>query len=282
MELQLLAKMKRHIAIRQVVLAGCAAAALASCQKVVSVDLNQTNPQIVIEGVVSDQPGPYTVTVEKTGDYFTASLTFPPVSNATVILSDNTGLADTLRHMTGGTYQSSRLRGEPGRTYTLKVLADGKEYDAMSSMPARVKIDSVYTTPLVEFDGDRGYNIMVVFNDPPGTPNWYRIDAHTPSIAADSLNGRRFILFRDNLTNGMQTTFRIRAARRVHPGDTLTVKLYSIDKATYDYYLTVNNILGSDRSPLSIAPANPNTNISNGSLGYFTAYSADSASVVLP
>ncbi len=256
--------------------------ALASCQKVVSVDLNQSNPQTVIEGVVTDQPGPYTVTVEKTGDYFTPTLTFPAVTSAVVVMTDNTGIVDTLKGLGGGVYQSSRTKGEPGRTYMLKVLADGKEYDAVSSMPARVKIDTVYTTPLVEFDGDRGYNIMVVFNDPPEVPNWYRIDAHTSTIAADSLNGRRFILFRDNFTNGMQTTFRIRAARRVQAGDTVTVRLYSIDKATYDYYNTVNNILGSDRSPLSIAPANPNTNISNGSLGYFTAYATDSVSVILP
>ncbi|HEX9006374.1 MAG TPA: DUF4249 domain-containing protein [Bacteroidota bacterium] len=282
MEFQLLTMTKLPRVRQYPAILVLSAVILAGCQKVVSVDLNQSNPQVVIEGVITDHPGPYTVTVEKTGDYFTPGLTFPPVADATVVVTDNAGTVDTLRHTTGGTYQSTRLAGAPGRTYMLKVTAEGKEYDAMSSMPFRVRIDTLYTTPLVEFDGDRGYNIMVVFTDPPGTPNWYRIEAHTTTVAADSLNGRQFILFRDNFTNGAQTTFRIRAARRVHAGDTLTVRLCSIDKATYDYYRTVNDVIQSDRSPLSVAPGNPSSNITNGSLGYFTAYAVDSATVILP
>jgi hypothetical protein len=120
-----------------------------------------------------------------------------------------------------------------------------------------------------------------VFTDPPGTLNWYRFEALTRTVAADSLNGRRFILFSDKYSNGLQTTFRIRVARDVLAGDTVTVRLHSIDKSTYDYYKTVNDILGSDRSPLSIAPANPNTNLTNGSLGYFAAFSTDSMKVIL-
>jgi hypothetical protein len=59
------------------------------------------------------------------------------------------------------------------------------------------------------------------------------------------------------------------------------VQLLSIDKPTYDYYRTLDNILTSDRSPTSLSPANPTTNISNGSLGYFTAYAIDSMKIVL-
>ncbi len=256
--------------------------ALCSCQKVVTIDLNQSNPQMVIEGVVTDQNGPYTVTLSKTGDYFVPSLYFPPISHALVTIFDNLGDADTLREVTSGSYLSSTLKGVPGRTYTLRVVSDGKEYEGASSMPVKVRIDSLYTTPLRELDGDRGYNIYVLFHDPPEVGNWYRLEAHTNVVPVDSVSGSRFLLYDDQLQNGQEIAFRIRAARNVNAGDTLTVRLFSIDRATYEYFSTVNDILASDRSPLSLSPANPNTNLSNGCLGYFAAYTIDSVSVVLP
>ena len=59
---------------------------LTGCQKVVSIDLNNANPRLVVEGIVTDQPGPYSVKLSMSGDYFAPSLYFPPVSNALIIL----------------------------------------------------------------------------------------------------------------------------------------------------------------------------------------------------
>ena len=53
---------------------------LTGCQKVVSIDLNNANPRLVVEGIVTDQPGPYSVKLSMSGDYFAPSLYFPPVS----------------------------------------------------------------------------------------------------------------------------------------------------------------------------------------------------------
>jgi hypothetical protein len=198
-----------------------------------------------------------------------------------VKISDNLGEADTLKEITSGTYISSRLQGIPGRTYSLQVIAEGKDYEGTSTMPRRVDIDTLFTTPLREADGDRGYNIYIAFKDPPEPGNYYRIDAHTNVEPTDSLTGRRFILFDDKLSNGNESVYRIRAARNINPGDTLTVQLFAIDYATYEYFKTVDAILTSDRSPTSLAPANPNTNLSNGSLGYFAAYTVDKKVVVL-
>jgi hypothetical protein len=74
---------------------------------------------------------------------------------------------------------------------------------------------------------------------------------------------------------------RIRAGRNVNPGDTITIDLLSIDKATYDYFHTLSDILTSDQSPTSLAPANPTTNISGSALGYFAAYAVDSKQIVV-
>ncbi len=254
---------------------------LGACQRVVSIDLNKADPHIVIEGVVTDGPGPYTVSITKTGSYFEPSLVFPTVSGATVVLRDNAGTIDTLREAAPGKYVSSRLSGVEGRTYQLSVVAEGKEYDGTSVMPQKIRIDSVYTTVLRAPDGDRGYNIFVKFKDPPTQENYYRVIVHTNMMPPDSITGQRYLLVSDKLLNGNEATYQIRASRNIDPGDTLTVALFSVDRATYEYYSTLRNILSFDRSPTALAPANPNTNLSNGSLGYFAALTADSVHIVL-
>ena len=258
-----------------------AALALDACQRVVSIDLNEANPQIVIEGVVTDGPGPYTVSITKTGNYFEPALIFPTVSGASVVLRDDAGTVDTLREVEPGHYQSSHIAGVPGRTYHLTVVAEGSEFDGTSWMPQRVRIDSVYTTVLREFDGDRGYNIFVQFKDPPQQGNYYRLVVHTNVMPSDSVTGQRYLLVSDKLLNGNEATYQIRAGRNVSAGDTLTVTLYSLDQATYDYYNTLRSIVSFDRSPTALSPANPNTNLSNGSLGYFAAFAVDSIRTVL-
>ncbi len=260
---------------------------LSSCQKVISIDLNQTNPQIVIEGLVNDQRGTDSVVVNMTGDYFTPSLYFPPVTNAIVIISDNAGNIDTLIEADSGTYCSTNPVGVPGRTYALKVVANGKEYNAVSSMPQKVTIDSLYELPSNNPFGEKGYDFYVMFKDPPQMGNYYRIIPHISSISSDSITGGRggTLIYDDQLTNGNEVTiqFGIRTNHNnnLGPGDTVTVDLLSIDKATYDYYYTLRNIIASDQSPTSLSPANPNTNLTNGSLGYFSAYAMDTRSIII-
>ena len=101
-----------------VLLALCIAGVLLySCQQVVSVDLNSANPQMVVEGVIKDQAGPYSVVLSKTGSYFDSSLVTPPVSDALVIMADDLGQRDTLRETVPGTYETSTIQGTPGTTY---------------------------------------------------------------------------------------------------------------------------------------------------------------------
>lgn len=255
-----------------------------SCEKVVSVDLHTTGPQIVIEGIVSDQNGPYTVSLSKTGNYFTPSLNFPPVSHAVVVIVDTGGGRDTLNEKAIGMYQSRTIRGVPGITYVLTVVTEGTHYTASSTMPQKVFIDSMYAVSRrPSSPAGAGYDLYLAFKDPPELGNYYRINVHVsdPLIPADSIDGRRYRLYNDKLTNGNEELFRVRIRRSVVPGDTVTVDLLSIDKATYDYYRTLNDILTSDRSPTSLSPANPNTNLSDGSLGYFSAYAIDTKRIVL-
>jgi Domain of unknown function (DUF4249) len=255
-----------------------------NCQKVVSIDLNAANPKLVIDANITDQAGPYNVILSRSGDYFEPSLTFPPVSNALVFISDDLGRIDTLKESaTAGIYKSSTLTGQPGRTYFLNIAADKNQYSAVSSMPVKVKIDSLFyiKRPNNRF-GEPGYDIYVMFKDPPELGNYYRLNVHAGYLVpSDSVDGRRYRLYSDKLTNGDEMEERVRTGRLVVPGDTITVDLLTIDKSAYDYFNTLRNILTSDGAATSLAPANPNTNLSNGALGYFAAYTMDRKTIIL-
>jgi hypothetical protein len=261
---------------------------MAACQKIVSIDLNAAAPHIVIEGNITDRHDTTTVVISKTGTYFSSSINVPPVSHAIVTITDDLGRRDTLREVWNGTYESVSLSGVEGRQYTLKVVSEGSEYSAVSSMPRKVTIDSLYTVQVRQRDGDVGYDIYVMFKDPPEPGNYYRLRPRVNSLPPDSINGARTFLYSDKLANGNEITERIgvrirngNAATRVNIGDTITVDLLSIDQATYDYYKTLAAIRSSDQSATALSPANPNTNLSNGSLGYFSAYTYDSKQIIL-
>jgi hypothetical protein len=258
-----------------------------SCQKIVSIDLNAAAPHIVIEGNLTDQLDTASVVISKTGTYFVSSINVPPVSHALVTITDDLGNSDTLKEVRLGNYQSATLKGVTGRRYTLKVVSESEVYSAISYMPKKVMIDSLYLKPVHERDGDIGYDIYVLFKDPQESGNYYRIRPRVNSLPPDSINGARNFLYNDKLANGNEITERISVRIRgggqstIKLGDTVTVDLLSIDQATYEFYKTLQSIRSSDRSPTSLSPANPNTNLSNGSLGYFAAYSIDSKKIIL-
>ncbi|HEY4334382.1 MAG TPA: DUF4249 family protein, partial [Puia sp.] len=71
-----------------------AAMTLAACKKVINVNLNNSTPQLVIEGEVTNARGPFQVRISKTVD-FSADNVYPPVTNAQVFLTDsNNGIVD--------------------------------------------------------------------------------------------------------------------------------------------------------------------------------------------
>ncbi len=61
-----------------------------ACQKVIDLKLDNAAPQLVIEGNLTDQNGAQVVTISKSVS-FSATDSFPPVSGATVSISDSTG-----------------------------------------------------------------------------------------------------------------------------------------------------------------------------------------------
>lgn len=249
------------------------------CQKVINVDLNDAAPRIVIEGMITDRPGPYVVTISKSGSYF-AQPVLQVVSGAKVIISDDLGTTDSLKEIKPGMYNTSGIRGRPGRIYTLKVISENIEYTGSSIMLSHVNIDSLVLRKSDSQHLDIGGNdqnevhieLHCFFNDPT-EKNYYRIKTYIN----DSIQTDNYRLYDDQYTNGYLTELRVAHAEARH---NYRIELLSLDEKTFLYYRTLEDLIFSN-PVFGSTPANPDGNLSNGALGYFGAAAISSRSITV-
>jgi hypothetical protein len=237
-----------------------------SCTKVIQVSLNDTSPQTVIEGNITDSAGPYTVQITKTVNFSDANI-FPAVTGALVSITDTTAsIIDTLTETSPGIYTTHIIQGVPGHTYNLYISASGKIYTASSTMPMAIPLDSVTFRHEDNF-GKKTIFGVVNFRDPLHIANQYNFTEY--------INGKRFdkfvFAFDDQFVDGKynsQALFTDSAYIKI--GDTLAIRMDCIDKPVYNFFKTLQNATNGNNFQ-SASPANPITNITNNALGYFSA-----------
>jgi hypothetical protein len=120
-----------------------------SCVDRIDFNSPSTTAQLVIDGHINDEPGPYTIRVNRARKILDFS-EIKPVSASKVAISDNAGNSETLVEVSPGVFQTKAngIRGTIGREYTLRVeTRDGKIFE---SSPEKInpagKVDSIYHT----------------------------------------------------------------------------------------------------------------------------------------
>ena len=255
-----------------------AAVLLSACKKIVTLKLNNVPAAIVIQGEVTNQPGPYFVTISSPVDFY-ADNNFPPVSGAAVVITDEgTGLSDTLTEINPGTYATHQLTGVPEQTYRLLVTAGGTNYTAVSTMPAVVNLDSVTFVANSGF-GRKRISAVANFHDPVGVKNYYQF--------IEYLNGVRLkkelFLFDDRLSDGRYIQYTLfNDSSYLQPGSAVSVDMQCLDSAVYNYFFQLFTSGGAGSFNTSASPANPTSNISNGAFGYFSAHTVSTKGDFVP
>lgn len=253
---------------------------LTSCEEVIDLDLGDTPPQIIIEGVVSTDPGPYTVKITQSVNYGEKNI-FPPVSGALITISDEAGHSEVLEELEQGVYYTSNLQGQKGETYKTEVEIAGKKYSAASTIPSTaISIQSIsYEFVEESLFNDEGYYLTAYFSDPSEEVNYYRLkifvngEPYLIDVDGNLVKDDNFWLINDKFFNGkminLEFPFPLKA------GDEVNLELHQLDQATFNYYRTLVELMGGG----GVAPSNPVTNWSNGALGYFGALSISYGSI---
>jgi hypothetical protein len=262
-----------------------ASLAFSGCEKVIQVDLNKADKRLVIEAILTDRDSGSFVRLTETVDYFGKNV-FPGVTDAVVTITHTeTARTDTLRHSGKGLYLKAGLKGLHGNEYTLRVAHRGSVYTSSSRMQKPVSIDSLlYTdqrnTPFA-FHGDSGYYVTCRFKDDPAVENYYRINVEGKRNTG-SFHGRMrsYHLLNDRFSNGEQVDYFL-FDQTYDRGDLVKVELLSTDKAVYNYLITLERAINNEDGLSTASPANPETNIRGGALGYFAVYSSSVKSVTI-
>ena len=239
---------------------------LASCQKVINVDLNSSSPQYVIEGNVTDKPGAQKILISRSVN-FSDPNSFPEVSGAFVTIKDVTAnVLDTLSETAKGTYETHKITGTPGNTYEMYIKVDGREFRAASTMPQPVSIDSILLAKSV-FGNDTFPTPY--YQDPISViGNYYRLTLKINKTAV-----KEFDIRDDEVTNGQVSKFPFfydtddNKNPKIKSGDSVFMSLQTIDQHVFEFYRTLQETIQQN----SATQVNPLTNITGGALGYFSA-----------
>lgn len=249
---------------------------LFSCEEVIEIDLNESNPQWVIEARIDDETNEALVDISKTSSYFEPGEA-EVGTGATVSISSSTGDSYELTEYAPGKYRAPDVNLQLQEQYELKVELEGKTYEAISILQAPLEIDSLITEYRAGGLGPgEGYYVRLAFQDPPGVRNYLRLEIYVNGEARPDIG-----LYDDNLTDGNEIAFPL----FIDPfelGDTVEIKAHAVDYEVYRYWTGLSSIVGEEPGGGdSAAPANPPSNISNDALGYFGVSSVRTVSTVI-
>ena len=256
---------KKSIFILPVLLIFC------SCEEIITVDLNNEHPKVVIESFITNTDYPIVVKITKSQAYFNQS-EFTPVKKATVQL-EYLSVKEKLIDKGNGNYVSTRTKWVVGRAYTLNISTEGETFGATVVVPPSVPIDTVYFQPGL-FQND-SLNIVVEFRDPANMENYYRIKLYR--------NGRYavndYYLLSDAFSDGEKMVAPV-YYRNFAPGDTVVVELLNLERSTWRYFKGLSESIQQGIN--SQAPGNPPSNFSGGALGILGAWGLSTYRINLP
>ena len=250
------------------VFSGALLALFGSCTKVINVDIDDKAPQYVVEGFITLGETTHRVSITKTLNISQAS-PFPTVDNATVIVSDDLGNAQTMVLVAPGIYEASNYTVSEGRTYSLQITVGDQLFTASEKMPQFVALDTVVSFPFGF--GEQAINTIVPIRlDPAGVANYYQFELERQGNILPGI-----YLQNDQFNDGnisQQPIF----AGPIENGDTITVRMFSIPRVIHDYFFTLEqNLQGA-------TPANPTSNIAGGCLGYFSVRAKSVKQIIIP
>ncbi|PSL48107.1 uncharacterized protein DUF4249 [Chitinophaga niastensis] len=275
-----------------------------ACEKDISVNLPQQQQQLVVEGKFESGTYPQVILTHSL-NYFAkidpVILLNSFVHNATVTVSDGSKTMTLTEQTidTGGVqffvYRpdpnqiASAFKGKLSGIYTLRINADNKAYESVTTIPLNsFKLDSVWWHRVQVKSDTNKARLWARITDPPAFGNYARY--FTKRNSEPFLPGLNSVI-NDEVVNG--TTFEIPVDAGVNKnksidletyaffnsGDTVTLKFCNIDKATYDFWRTLDFAYNSNGNPFS-SPTKILGNIP-GALGYWGGYAVTYKTIII-
>lgn len=265
-----------------------------ACTERIDIELDSTYARLVVDAKISSDSIKHHVILSVSSDYF-SNQAAQRVRNALVELSfDDVRLQLTENPGEPGRYETPHaFSGRIGTTYELDISQvdvdqDGETetYHAVSTMPGGPELESIelkyYPTPV-----SSGYTVFLYASHPPELKDWFGFKLYRNSdMLTDSLYKYAVLsdeLFDTGYIPGLPVAFLSDDDPReaVRTGDTISLEMHCIEKAYYDFITEAQLEIAGYYPLFSGPPSNVVSNIGDGALGVFAAYSIQRYALVV-
>lgn len=282
--------------------------ALFGCERVIELDIPNQKDFVVVHGHIEPDSFAY-VSLSRNSPYF-APVDIQTVAglliNGALVTVESEGVIDTLRpdfnfqHWTLFNYRGTKIKGQVGKTYSLRVQTTEVDLEAVTTIPGSLPIDSLWHRTRADLVREAGefqpnardsqlISLYFRYVDPNVKGNYVR--AFTKRQKETQWSSDFNSIYSDDLVNGQTVDFVLRRGKEVYifadsssfsefgyfeKGDTISVKWCAIDRPHYLFWLTLNAATGGSGNPFA-TPTVVSTNIrakrGNG-LGIWGGYSS--------
>ena len=279
---------------------------LVSCEKDIDLKLDEAQPRLVVDASIENDHPPRII-LSSSLDYFgelsSAQLSASFVHNAEITItvgskthrmkedSTGTGTGFLIYYYTSDISDPlNYLVGKLETKYDLTIVSNGITYKSQTTIPAITrKIDSLWTEPVSSPDDSLLVRMMIKATDKPGLGDYVR---YYTKVNTEPLFPGYNSVFDDQVIDGKTYTIQVdRGLNKneeiedediyFHKGDIAIFKLCNIDRNTFEFWRTFEFNFQGIGNPFS-SPTKVTGNISNGALGYFGGYAAQSQTIVIP
>ena len=284
------------------------------CIDPVELPIRQTERRLVVDGLITDEAPPYPVKLTYSGN-LSRTLLIPDelvINGAVATVEDNLGNQARLVQdpLNPAFYwlRDARLRGVPGRAYTLRVtLPDGSRYvshpELMAPVPSIERVYGEYRESDLNTTQLNQYFVRIDTRDPPTPGNFYRWQAmcYMPvwsgsdplhgigSISYAPFYGTLTNVLSDQLINGNRISGRL----VLNPplvglgAQYVEVRQYSLSRAAYQYWVLYEQQLSRTGTIFDPQPASIEGNVwavadtNKLALGYFGASAVSRERIIM-
>lgn len=133
-----------------------------SCKEAYWPELDKYENVLVVDGMITNEPGPYTIQLSVSAPLDSAELI--PYPDCQLVILDNLGNSESLTETEPGVYISSAgsLRGVIGRKYQLQIHSPDGEYYASTFEELKEPVDLAAVYAEIEYRQDENYDYDLV------------------------------------------------------------------------------------------------------------------------
>lgn len=257
---------------------------LIGCEDVVDVDLNETEPRLVIEASINwfknTSGNEQRIKLSLSAPFFDENI--PPATGASVQITDtNNNIFTFTEDSNTGVYINSNFIPVLNETYTLNINYNGETYIGVETFKSVAPID------FVEQNNDGGFSgedieLKAFYTDPANEENYYFFEFKSDIAVVPTLE-----VYEDRFTDGNQI-FGFYTEEDLESGDEVIIRNYGVSKRFYDFMFILLQ-QGSDDSggPFETQPATVRgncineTNPDNFPFGFFRLSEVDEITYIV-